>query len=83
MNYCEDCVLLDLCGNEGCLDDALTFCDDKQKFIRRSVIEDIRAEIESKIEHGEFFDYKDSRSEAFGIALEIIDKHINGKEEEE
>ena len=77
MNYCEDCVLLDLCGNEGCLDDALVFCDYKQQFIRRSVIEDIRAEINQEyLAEGHHTDYW------VGIdkCLEIIDKHTSGNE---
>ena len=46
MSYCDDCIILDICGKEGCCDDAMTFCADKNKFIYVSILDKIRAEID-------------------------------------
>lgn len=51
MSYCDDCIILDICGKDGCCDDAMTFCSDKHRFIHKSVIEDIKAEITEKTGH--------------------------------
>ena len=91
MNYCEDCILLDLCGLEGSCDDALTFCAYKSEFISRSVIEDIRAEIEEiRLDvHAELFKqgyssfYLSGAHGALVRVLKIIDKHISGKDGDE
>lgn len=44
--------------------------------VDRKVVEDIRAKVASKIEPGQFFDYKDEKSMAYGDVLEIIDSYI-------
>ena len=77
MNYCEDCMLLDICGKEGCLDDAMTFCDDKHNFVPLSVIEDIKAEI-ADIYCGAYCDNPYTAGEVRERALEIIDKYVYG-----
>ena len=30
MNYCDDCMHKEVCGIEGHLDDAMTYCEDKR-----------------------------------------------------
>lgn len=49
-----------------------------------SVIEDIKAEIQETIDSTpyRYHDYEDGRIDAYEDCLEIIDKHINGKENE-
>lgn len=46
MSYCDDCILIDICGKEGCCDESMTFCADKNKFIHVSILDKIKAEIE-------------------------------------
>ena len=48
-------------------------------------LEDIEAEIEEAIDATpyNYHDYETGRIDAFEYCLEIIDKHINGKEAEE
>ena len=36
--YCDDCILLDICGIEGCLDESMTYCDYKHRFIDKKEI---------------------------------------------
>ena len=31
--YCDDCILLDICGVEGCFDKSMTYCDYRHRFI--------------------------------------------------
>lgn len=75
MNYCDDCILIDICGKEDYYDDAITFCADKHKFIDKSVIKELRQEIDSYCS-----DNKD-RNDGLYIAIKIIDKYINEKEQ--
>lgn len=85
MSYCDDCILLDICGKEGCLDDAMTFCGDKDEFIPKSVIEDIKSEIEAIEMEGMIDDrtrFIRGGEEVRHLVLEIISKHISGKETE-
>ena len=83
MSYCDNCILLDICGKEGCLDGAMTFCADKYEFIPKSVIEDIRREIE-QIEINGFVDEKTmftrTGTQVKTVVLDIIDNHISRKE---
>ena len=34
MSYCDDCIHVDVCADEGCEDEALTFCADKIVLVR-------------------------------------------------
>ena len=34
MSYCDDCIHVDLCADEACEDEALTFCADKIVLVR-------------------------------------------------
>ena len=49
--------------------------DIKQNFVPVSVIEDIRAEIKDQMDDDDYFC-------GLSLALQIIDKHISGKEQE-
>ena len=80
MSYCDDCILLDICGNEGCLDDALTFCADKHRFVPVEVIEDIKADIDK--EYKWLMATKCSLCDidiAFDSIKKSIVRHISGK----
>lgn len=81
MSYCDDCILLDICGKEGCCDEAMTFCADKNKFIHVSVFDKIRAEIEQEIAYKpmEMWDYRMGMTKA----LDIIDKYKTEREDKE
>lgn len=72
MSYCDDCILLDICGKEGCCDEAMTFCADKNKFIYVSILDNIRDEIERKAHSGQW-----SGVTMYGMlkAVAIIDKY--------
>ena len=80
MSYCDDCILLDICGKEGCCDASLTFCSDKNKFIHVSLLDRIRDEIaeykDDKVIH-------DERNEMIDIILNIIDKYKTESEGKE
>ena len=81
--YCDDCVLVDVCGKEGYFDEAVTFCSDKYEFIPKSVVKDIKAEIASLIEWHDCPIELDNGNDAWyceacNKALQIIDKHIKG-----
>ena len=84
MSYCDDCILLDICGKEGCCDEAMIFCADKNKFIYVSILDKIRAEIDG-IEingqvdiHTSFIRTGDHVKQ---MALDIIDKYTKGESE--
>ena len=82
MSYCDDCSLLDICGKEGCCDEAMTFCADKNKFIHVSILDKIRAEIEQNaypIVHG--VNNHELGMTLYGI-LQVIDKYRKGQTEE-
>lgn len=71
MSYCDDCILLDICGQEGCLDNAMTFCADKHDFMRRSVIEEMGKELRT-VQKG----IKDKNVLiGFNMAVAICNKH--------
>ena len=80
MAYCDDCILIDICGAEDLMDEALTFCNDKNRFVPVSVIEDIKAELwysgVNMVEEyqGVWVRYRDIEK--------AFDKHISGKEKE-
>ena len=84
--YCDDCILIDLCGREGCCDEAVKFCADKDKFIYKSVIEDIKVDIEKEKElyntdvSVNYIDY--GIKIGLNMALNIISKHIGGDADE-
>lgn len=80
MSYCDNCILLDICGKEGCCDEAMTFCADKHRFIYKSVFEDIKAEI-SKLQIYKLFEDTE-KLVALDEVLQIIDKHMRGTENE-
>ena len=77
MNYCDDCILADVCGVENNFDDATTFCDYKHRFIHKSVLEDIKAELNELKSH-----YMPSSGVEWGIkmCLKIIDKHMESED---
>lgn len=74
MSYCDDCILLDICGKEGCCDEAMTFCADKNKFIYVSILDNIRDEIEERKGYPPSADYY----KAIMKCLQIIDKYRKG-----
>ena len=76
MNYCDDCILLDICGKEGCLDDAMTFCADKDKFIPKSVAEDIKDDIARRISKVGY-----DTGKGLAMAMCIINDHIRKEQE--
>ena len=39
--YCDDCILLDICGVEGCFDKSMTYCDYKHRFIDKKEIKNV------------------------------------------
>ena len=75
-NICDDCYLSNICIY--CDTEDLTDCDIKQDFIPISVIEDIKAEIELVTKFG--IGYQPIEH---GLLMDIIDKHISGKENNE
>ena len=72
MSYCDDCIILDICGKEGCCDEAMTFCADKHRFIHKSMIDKIRAEIEQTSETVDGFLMHDGTKRT---VLQIINKY--------
>lgn len=85
MSYCDDCILLDICGKEGCCDEAMTFCADKNKFIHVSILDKIKDEMDDIA-----FDLADidcTRKSRMIVDMddtfEIIDKYKAKSEEED
>ena len=77
MSYCDDCIIRDICCAEGRYDNAVVYCEDKDKFIFKSVLEDIKAELNELKSH-----YMPSSGVEWGmkIACEIIDKHMESED---
>ena len=75
MNYCDDCILADICGCEGYSEDFVTFCSYKDKFIPKSVLEDIKKELLDNIRADTVETWDTLTS-----CISIINCHINGKE---
>ena len=78
MALCDYCNLVNICGLDGCMDDSLTYCADMNRFIERSVIEAIKADIR----FSQKTDYKTHRK-TYDKCIAIIDKHISRKEQSE
>ena len=72
-SYCDDCILVDICGSEGCYDESLTFCADKHRYILKSELKDIKAEIDDIEEPDHDFEGFYYR---FNEVMKILDKHI-------
>lgn len=84
MSYCDDCILLDICGKEGCCDEAMTFCADKNKFIHVSTLDKIRAEIEEldRYYDNDYFSTNTCPMYKCNEVLQIIDKYRKEQTEE-
>ena len=79
MSYCDDCILVDICGCESCYDESLTFCADKHRYIHKSELKDIKEEIKTEIQDCQTAQGVDAwwNGKKYGLeeALDIINKH--------
>ena len=76
MSYCDDCIIVDICGKDVCCCDAMTFCADKNKFIYVSILDKIRAEIADQT-----LGTNPYKNEGLYEAIHIIDKYRAESEE--
>ena len=78
MCYCDDCMLVDICGCESYYDESLTFCADKHRYILKSELKDIKAEIQKYITENKNSNdlYLSGCGDGAYHVLAIIDKHI-------
>ena len=78
MSYCDNCILVDICGCESYYDESLKFCADKHKYIRKSELKDIKVEME-KLKGNSGCDYFTNNT--IDNCISILNKHIKENKE--